>query len=293
MQATHTTQPAQGGSFADLEDDLDAAVAQPQGAEPQVYLDKCPKCNGTGSYGRYTRLGHSRCTACGGRGTIAFKTSPEERAARRASSANRREQQALDWEAAFTLEHPDVAAWWAGNTSDFAVAMREAVRKYGALTDRQLSAAYNCVERARAWQAQRAMEQAERAAAQAAAPVHNTAALEQAFATAKRSGLQRPALTIAGLRISEAPASGRNAGALYVKADGVYLGKVVGGKFLAGSDCDQPTHQQVDKVLANPLEEAIAHGKLTGQCAVCSRQLTDPVSVARGIGPVCAERFGW
>jgi Family of unknown function (DUF6011) len=29
------------------------------------------------------------------------------------------------------------------------------------------------------------------------------------------------------------------------------------------------------------------------RCAVCNRELSDPVSVEAGIGPICAERFGW
>ena len=38
-------------------------------------------------------------------------------------------------------------------------------------------------------------------------------------------------------------------------------------------------------------EEAQAWGVETGICCVCSADLTDPVSVARGIGPVCASKF--
>ena len=37
------------------------------------------------------------------------------------------------------------------------------------------------------------------------------------------------------------------------------------------------------------LEQAQAFGVALGSCVVCGRELTDPVSVARGIGPVCAE----
>lgn len=39
------------------------------------------------------------------------------------------------------------------------------------------------------------------------------------------------------------------------------------------------------------LEEAQEYGRQTGTCMVCSRRLSDPESVARGIGPVCARRF--
>ena len=40
------------------------------------------------------------------------------------------------------------------------------------------------------------------------------------------------------------------------------------------------------------LEQAREFGVLTGNCCVCGRELTDPQSVAQGIGPVCA-RGGW
>lgn len=39
------------------------------------------------------------------------------------------------------------------------------------------------------------------------------------------------------------------------------------------------------------LEQAQEYGKQTGRCLVCSRVLTNKVSVAEGIGPVCRGRF--
>lgn len=39
------------------------------------------------------------------------------------------------------------------------------------------------------------------------------------------------------------------------------------------------------------LEEAKQFGKQFGVCCQCGALLTDPVSVARGIGPICAEKF--
>jgi len=41
------------------------------------------------------------------------------------------------------------------------------------------------------------------------------------------------------------------------------------------------------------LDEAAAFGKLYGQCCVCGRTLTDEVSIANGIGPVCAGKGWW
>ena len=35
----------------------------------------------------------------------------------------------------------------------------------------------------------------------------------------------------------------------------------------------------------------MAHGKLSGRCCSCGRDLTDPESIERGIGPICAGKF--
>ncbi|WP_086859801.1 DUF6011 domain-containing protein [Streptomyces milbemycinicus] len=38
------------------------------------------------------------------------------------------------------------------------------------------------------------------------------------------------------------------------------------------------------------VEQAAEHSRLIGACCVCGTTLTDPKSIARGIGPVCARR---
>lgn len=44
-------------------------------------------------------------------------------------------------------------------------------------------------------------------------------------------------------------------------------------------------------ISANPASYSAEYGKHTGTCGVCARLLSDPASVARGIGPVCASRL--
>lgn len=39
--------------------------------------------------------------------------------------------------------------------------------------------------------------------------------------------------------------------------------------------------------------QAAQFGRQFGVCGICGRTLTDPPSVARGIGPVCIKRLGW
>jgi hypothetical protein len=36
----------------------------------------------------------------------------------------------------------------------------------------------------------------------------------------------------------------------------------------------------------------VAYAKVTGKCGVCHTKLTDPKSIAAGIGPVCAKKYG-
>ena len=183
--------------------------------------------------------------------------------------------------------HPDVSAWLANSTFDFAMSLaQDAKRHGGALTQRQIDAAYRCIEKSQ----QSATARAQR---EATAPVADVSEIEKAFARAVEAGLHRPRLVLQGFKISRAPQTGANAGALYAKENGVYLGKFAQGKFMRSRDCDETTAAKLVEIATDPRKAALAHGLATGQCAVCARELTDPVSVARGIGPICAARFGW
>lgn len=44
---------------------------------------------------------------------------------------------------------------------------------------------------------------------------------------------------------------------------------------------------------AAPKEAAVRWGRKTGRCSCCGRELTDATSVAMGIGPICAEKWGF
>jgi hypothetical protein len=41
----------------------------------------------------------------------------------------------------------------------------------------------------------------------------------------------------------------------------------------------------------DPEAAAVLHGRASGRCSICNRDLTDPESIERGIGPICAEKF--
>ena len=48
----------------------------------------------------------------------------------------------------------------------------------------------------------------------------------------------------------------------------------------------------VEMVLQDSEHASRLYGQLIGKCGVCGRTLTDPESIAAGIGPICAGRFG-
>jgi hypothetical protein len=85
----------------------------------------------------------------------------------------------------------------------------------------------------------------------------------------------------------------------WVKLEGVQqvVGKIEGGKLtifaarLANTLAVDVLLRLLLVIEHDPEAAAVQHGKLSGRCSVCSRDLTDPESIARGIGPVCAEKF--
>jgi hypothetical protein len=74
--------------------------------------------------------------------------------------------------------------------------------------------------------------------------------------------------------------------------DSIYLGKIMGGRFMASRDCTPEQSAQVLAFVANPAEAAKVYGQETGVCCICNATLRSEWRL-RGIGPICAEKFGW
>jgi hypothetical protein len=261
-----------------------------------VFQENCPKCGGDGRYHAPSSLGHQICTKCDGKGKVFYKKPKAERLIAKEKAAARKVKKANDDLAAFESQYPTLALWWTGSDFGFAVSMREAVRKYGKLTPGQLAASIRCVEKFEAAKAARAVAQAAVVAHVATLPVLDISHITSAFERARDAGIKRPKLRlfsgIGSYEFSRAPDTGRNPGAVYVNDDrGAYLGMVTQGKFRKSRDCDAGNEQEVMKVCTDPAQAAIAYGKKFGCCSVCNRELSDPVSVERGIGPICADRF--
>ena len=123
-------------------------------------------------------------------------------------------------------------------------------------------------------------------------------ALFNAFEAAKSKGAKRLTLRFEGVNVKP----NRDLSALWVTSQSEtemgdyglkpkYLGKVT------PQGCDSRLGDDVKAIIMgaanDPLSAAIKYGKVSGECSCCGRELTDPRSIERGIGPICATKFGW
>ena len=162
----------------------------------------------------------------------------------------------------------EVVSW---NT--FAASLVEQFDDRGSLSEKQTGAAVAMLMKVKASKAE--------------APTVDLSNVAEMFSKAHEA-IKTPKFRFEDLVISRAPDHGVNAGALYVKLDGEYAGKVKDGKWFGSQDI-LPKLEQISK---DPLSAAVAYGRRTGNCACCGRDLTRHDSIERGIGPICAERFG-
>lgn len=286
-----------------LNDSLDDLLGGPMGEvrvepirapvdyKPRDFTERCGKCGGTGSW-----RGRGQCFACKGKGRFTFKTSPETRAANRQKVAARKVAKAQAGFEEFKAAQPVIAEWIEQSTDfSFAVNMREAIEKFGSLTEGQMAACQRCVDKRNAARQERAERLASAPAADEAGVDRLKAAFDTAIAKAaeKGRGFRNPRLTIGGMVISPAKAGSRNEGALYVKTGGTYLGKIQAGRFYAARECAPEQQTKVLAFVADPKAAAIAYGQETGVCCICNTTLTNKISIEAGIGPICAAKWGW
>ncbi len=256
----------------------------------------CNKCNGSGRFVSYSGSVRGDCFPCKGTGVIRTKTDPKVLEANRAKAAEKRARKDAENRSAceaWLEANPAEAEWLreaAGRGFEFAASLWEALRTYGHFTPKQEDAVRRATAKSLERKAQWAAEKAAREANMAEVDI---ARIEQAFASAKASGLKWPKLHLADFTFSPAPATGRNAGAIYVKAGDVYLGKIADGKLARSRDCTAEQEQAIVAVCSDPHAAAVAYGFQTGRCSCCGRELTNALSIELGIGPVCREKWGW
>jgi Family of unknown function (DUF6011) len=268
----------------------------------RIFTEPCSKCRGSGRFYSYTGRDCGPCHACKGTGKMTFKTSREDRAraaTRRAVKCADKAQAADAWRKEHAAE-----VEWLDNTANrqrqraergeqvwqFPIDLREKLAQYGTLTEGQIGAVRKFMTR----DAQRAE------ARDASAPaVANTSKLMQAFDNARAAaredgeGLKWLVLRLDTFTCTDAPAKGQWPAAVFVRQGDTKLGRIVNGRFHRSRDCDDATEARILAAIADPAAAAIAYGQRTGTCSCCGRELTNAESRARGIGPICAEKYGF
>jgi len=252
------------------------------------HREDCPSCRGKGRFISWSGRDVGECYKCKGKGFLMFAQPAEVRERNRVQRQAHAERAKLTKIEAFAEQHPDVHQWLVASapTFDFAASLLAGLKKYGSLTDKQLAAVNKCINKKK----QSATDAKKR---EANAVTVEVSRIKEAFDTATSNGLKHPKLRLRDFVFSLAPATGVNAGAIYVKEGETYLGKIVEGKLIRSRDCDDDAESKIVEAVADPEAAAVAHGKQTGSCSCCGRELTDPNSIERGIGPICAENFGF
>lgn len=253
----------------------------------------CMSCAGTGKYlNPRVHREKAHCFSCGGRGF--FYQSEADRFKKR-EGRKARKQNALEIKQAAMLEqHPDLRELLAAIAwSNMGASFNEQFSTKGTLSDRQVDVARSIlaksIERDKVRNAEREAERAARTVEVDLSPI------QKMFETARSKGLNKMAYRAANVKMTPAKSTGKNPGAIYVKRieDGQYLGKVFEGKFLSVRECTPADREAVLEIARDPFNAARLYGQRTGNCSCCGRELTNKASIDLGIGPICAEKWGF
>jgi len=107
--------------------------------------------------------------------------------------------------------------------------------------------------------------------------------------------LVQPTLRTASLRLKYAGTRSKTPGAIFVMADGDYLGKVDvdGNADVRLRRADPRLLDELVELDRDPVGYTAREGKRLGRCCFCNKGLVEAGSLAAGYGPVCAERLGF
>lgn len=243
-----------------------------------------PGCvNGTW-YNMYGRP-HGLCYTCKGKGTITraanYEANKKARADRLARQAA--EQAAQDLADAqrridsFKASKPDVAAWLAANrdSNSFAMSLCQAVERFG-----NLSVAQEAAVRRHLTPAQPVDQGATQDVDQL-----DISSLAGYYAVPDGD-------TRLKVRVHRPGKQSKYHGWLLVSDGAAYGQRKLYGKQCPGGFYQGAIKDVLRAILADPKAAQVAYGHLTGTCGVCGRLLEDEQSVAAGIGPICAAKFG-
>lgn len=249
----------------------------------------CGQCGGTGLWsGGTNRHGNNKCIACKGAGH--FVKSPADRQKAREGVANRKAAAIQSTIDGIEAKYPgmiahmrDISGW-----NDFARDILGNIERGLYVSDKALAAVASMIVKIEATRAAKA------AAAAANTKEVNLNRIREMFDVAVSNGAKKPVYRAEGLKISLAPATGRNAGALYVVVieDDAYQGKIEGTAYKAVREAAAGTYDALLRIAADPMKAAVDFGRATGNCSCCGKELTNALSIELGIGPICRTKWG-
>jgi len=273
----------------------DAASVRIRETTPD-FAETCPKCRGTGRFISYSGRALGECFTCKGKGSKTFKTSPETRAAARQRTAVAKASVVADHQAELkwlsdTLARRDrLPEGYATMLSNF----QSRLLAGRALSDNQMAVIAKGMARSAQWVQERQQKQGE---------ALDVTAIREVLQTRKKVMV---ALFTFSLAPAHAHAHGNNPGAIYVKDNGAYVGKIPAGAstFSPGRDFDQSRLPALVEAMADPAAAVKADAARRAQllledpamtipCGCCGLTLSNPESIARGIGPICAGKWGF
>lgn len=271
------------------------------------FVEKCKHCKGTGRFFSFVGRELGPCFKCKGKGEFNFKTDPQARAKGRAASAARKANRAAE-KASWREQHKDLIRWMeieadrfrTGKTTfDFIHNMCEKIAEFGTLTDPQLQAVQKCKaksdERKAAWKAQEGRQDVSIDCSRivAAFDRRRTVAREKGAEGVMKMALHFPKFTFSPDR--------KNPSVLWVNSTShtndrglpAAFGKIENGKLSPFRISTPEIVAEIQAVAADPSKASRLSGQNFGICCCCGARLTDPVSIENGIGPICAENWGF
>lgn len=165
----------------------------------------------------------------------------------------------------------------------FAASLRDGLKQYGSLTDKQFEAAIRCMAE------DHVREQTRKANEPAKAPDSglDISSLREGYYAVPEGE------TRLKLHVRKVEREGDKwAGWIFVDDGAEYGERQKYGNQRPGGTYRGKCEDALRRIVADPIAATQEYGRLTGTCGVCGRHLEDETSVAIGIGPVCRGRLG-
>jgi hypothetical protein len=262
--------------------------------ETKRFTEGCPACRGTGKFVSWSGRVVGDCFKCKGVGKRTYKSSPETRAHNRVKAATRRDGRWTDKIDTFIKAYPHIVTWIneTAGTFEFAAKMRDGLAMYGSLTPNMIAACEKCIARKNEWKEKKTSDID-------VTLIHTAFNKAREYAAKHGEGIEKLRLRYAGFTFS---LDRSDVNVLWVKSDTeknphtgkrLCYGKTNGDKFESFKACTPEIRDRIVEIAKDPAAAARAYGQHYNFCSCCSRKLTNPKSREMGIGPICAERFGF